>query len=136
MRTKEQKLYDRLYKACTGKDIYLQRIENMVHIGTPDCICIHKGRVTWLELKVTEVLPKRKTSKAFRDTRLSLHQKNFILFWDAHNGNAAVLYGIGKRLFLLLPQVLHYQEPNDMTLEDLEKCEVEMSDVIAFLKGE
>jgi hypothetical protein len=75
MRLKEQKLWDR-FKAHAGKELDLERVENLVGDGMPDVYSVGTG--VWVELKAP-IVPKRANTPLLGEKEgLRVSQKNWI----------------------------------------------------------
>lgn len=97
MRLKEQRLWDSMKKAMP-RNLWLQRIENVVGDGIPDVLVMAPRDVTtWLELKAP-IRPKRASTpllgnkEGLRQSQINWHLKaatkgaaTYILIRDDHN---------------------------------------------------
>lgn len=95
MRKKEQRLWDRMRRALTGK-VRLERIENVVSVGTPDLLCLANGKTSMVELKAVEDWPARATTRVLGSQGLSVDQKNWHHDWTRNGGTSFIIIGVGK----------------------------------------
>lgn len=117
MRKPEQRLWDRMREALDNK-LRLERIENVVGVGTADVFSLANGRVTPVELKAVEGYPARAATRVLGDKGLSREQRNWHLSWRQHGGESLILIGVGSR-DLFAVSGLHADEVNDMNAEEL-----------------
>lgn len=96
MRLPEQRLWDRM-RAALGKRCRLERIENMVGVGTPDvwALTARHGIVTPVELKALKAWPIRAGTPVLGRDGLSLEQRNWHLDWHRWGGRSLVVVGVG-----------------------------------------
>lgn len=73
MRLKEQRLWDALKKQ-SPKELWLQRVENVVGVGMPDVYVGANG--AWIELK-SPTCPKKETTRLLGDEGLNQDQINW-----------------------------------------------------------
>ena len=108
MRLPEQRLWDSMSSNVTI-GVWLQRVENGLGAGMPDVHSIVRftSAVAWIELKATEVWPKRETTPALGEKKgLNVDQRNWHLTWLQHGGTSWILIGVGrysKRELFLVP---------------------------------
>lgn len=115
MRKTEQRLWDRMRRAI-GTRVRLERIENVVGVGTPDVLaCCHI--TAFVELKAIDAPPVRETTRVLGTSGLSRDQRNWHVDWHKWGGTSYVLIGVGRRIFML-PGALA-DEVNEMTMEQL-----------------
>lgn len=96
MRKPEQRLWDRMRKAI-GRDVYLERIENLVTVGMPDVMVTVNGRVGFVELKSVEKFPAKFSTKVLGDQKgLSIAQRNWHKSFRRAGGWSFVLVGVGS----------------------------------------
>ena len=88
-RLKEQRLYD-AFKKLKPKSVKLERVENMVHDGTPDVLIKVPGAFVFLELK-SPIAPKRKTTRLLGTEGLRQSQKNWFCEAECLNLPAYIL---------------------------------------------
>lgn len=117
MRKTEQRLWDRMREAL-GSKLRLERVENIVNVGTADVFSLANGRVTPVELKAVEGYPARATTRVLGDKGLSRDQRNWHLSWQQHGGSSIVLIGVGSRDLFAIPGS-HADHINDMNAEEL-----------------
>lgn len=96
----------------------LDRIENIVGIGTPDVNYCIDGVEGWIEMKAPKE-PMRSTSKLLTKHAhpLSQDQKNWFLKQRNAGGRAYILIATNKRWMLI--EGKHADNINDMTIEQL-----------------
>lgn len=97
-RLPEQRLWDRLRKAMTGK-VYTERIENLVGVGRPDVDTLIAGSFIPIELKQVKQWPARATSKVLGKKGLSQVQKNWHLQWKSWGGKSLIVVGVGLNVY-------------------------------------
>ena len=115
MRKTEQRLWDRMRRAI-GTRVRLERIENVVGVGTPDVLaCCHI--TSFVELKAIEAPPVRKTTRVLGDKGLSRDQRNWHVDWHKWGGKSYVLIGVGRQIFMI--QGVFADKVNEMTMDDL-----------------
>lgn len=102
MRKPEQRLWDRMRAALSNK-VRLERIENIVAVGTPDVLVAVDGRVTLVELKVAESFPKRPNTRVLGDKGLSQDQKNWHKDWYSWGCRSLVVIGVGTKHLYAVP---------------------------------
>lgn len=100
MRKTEQKLWDRMRKHL-GHHARLERVENLVYVGTPDVLALVAGVVTPVELKAVQAFPKRITTPVLGAKGLSQDQKNWHKDWQRWGGRSFVLVGVGPAAIYL-----------------------------------
>lgn len=101
MRKKEQRLWDRMRRALTGR-VRLERIENVVANGTADVLALCHGVVTPLELKSVDAFPAREATRVLGAEGLSRDQKNWHRDWHRWGGRSLIVVSVGSRdLFVL-----------------------------------
>ena len=67
-------------RRAIGKDVRLERIENVVGVGTPDVLaCCHI--TAFVELKAVDAPPVRETTRVLGDKGLSRDQRNWHVDW-------------------------------------------------------
>lgn len=98
MRTKEQRLWDRLRKAAAGR-IHTERIENVVGVGRPDVDTLCAGSFVPIELKAVETWPRRATTRVLGDAGLSQDQKNWHLTWRQWGGESLIVVGVDTEVY-------------------------------------
>lgn len=111
MRTKEQRLWDRLRKAAAGR-IHTERIENVVGVGRPDVDTLCAGSFVPIELKAVETWPRRATTRVLGDAGLSQDQKNWHLTWRRWGGTSLIVVGVGEEVYGFMSG--HADALNDM----------------------
>jgi len=117
MRKVEQRLWDRMREAL-GNKLRLERVENIVSVGTADVLSLANGRVTPVELKAVEAYPARASTRVLGDKGLSREQRNWHLSWRHHGGESLILIGVGSRDLFVVPG-LHADDVNDMNAQEL-----------------
>lgn len=122
MRKPEQRLWDRMRRAL-GVEVRLERIENVVGVGTADVFALCNGRATPLELKAVEAYPAKPTTRVLGDKGLSRDQRNWHHSWAAHGGRSLIVIGVGSHDLFAVPGV-HADTVNDMTAEELARHSV------------
>ncbi len=101
MRKQEQRLWDRMReKAKKLASVRLERVENLVNVGTPDVLALSRGIVTWCELKAIDEFPVRAATQVLGAKGLSVAQRNWHKDWFASGGNSVVLIGVGPNVIL------------------------------------
>jgi hypothetical protein len=121
MRKKEQRLWDRMRAAkSAAPSVRLERIENLVGVGTPDVIALRSGQVTWVELKSVDAFPVKATTRVLGAKGLSTAQRNWHYEWHAHEGRSLILVGVGTINIYAIPGFLA-DAVNEMSRLDLEK---------------
>lgn len=75
MRLPEQRLWDTM-RNNKPPGIVLERVENVVGVGTPDVYVQAMNRATWVELKAPNA-PKRESTRVMGDEGLRQEQKNW-----------------------------------------------------------
>lgn len=123
MRKTEQKLWDRLRAKAVAPRVHLERIENLVGVGTPDVIALSNGQATWVELKAVEAFPAKAATRVLGAKGLSVSQRNWHYVWHANGGNSIILIGVGPTTIYAIPGFLA-DAVNDMSRNDLEKRSV------------
>ena len=95
----------------------IERIENVVGIGTPDINYCIEGKEGWIELKQpTE--PKKDTTPLFGSNhKLSQGQKNWFLRQFRAKGRGHILIATDKRWILISGALADHV--NEMTVSDL-----------------
>lgn len=115
MRKTEQRLWDRMRRAI-GRDVRLERIENVVGVGTPDVLaCCYI--TSFVELKAVDAPPVRETTRVLGDKGLSRDQRNWHIDWRQWGGTSYVLIGVGREIFMIeggFADVI-----NEMTMQQL-----------------
>ena len=115
MRKTEQRLWDRMRRAI-GKDVRLERIENVVGVGTPDVLaCCYI--TAFVELKAVEGPPVRETTRVLGERGLSRDQRNWHKDWHQWGGKSYILIGVGLQTFMISGAFA--DEVNGMTMEQL-----------------
>lgn len=115
MRKTEQRFWDRMRRAI-GKDVRLERIENVVGVGTPDLVaCCYI--TSFVELKAVDAPPVRKTTRVLGERGLSRDQRNWHKDWHKWGGKSYVLIGVGLQTFMISGAFA--DEINGMTMEQL-----------------
>jgi hypothetical protein len=99
MRKPEQRFWDTI-RRNTDKAIYIERIENSAGDGTPDTIALHRGLVSWLELKTGNVPVRAETRVQWR-TPLTVPQRNWHLTWKQNGGISYILARVGMSNYLI-----------------------------------
>lgn len=117
MRKTEQRLWDRMREAL-GRKLRLERIENIVNVGTADVFSLANGRVTPVELKAVESYPARAATRVLGDKGLSREQRNWHLSWRQNGGSSLILIGVGSHDMFVVPGALA-DLVNDMNAEEL-----------------
>jgi hypothetical protein len=94
-------------RAALGKQLSLQRIENIAGTGMPDIVALgsygstltkqrRRARTTFVELKAQEDPPVRATTPALGTKKgLSIDQRNWHLAWAQCGGVSLVVIGVG-----------------------------------------
>lgn len=77
MRKAEQRLWDTM-KRQAPKDVWLNRIENMLDPGIPDVLVMREDRVAWVELKAPK-RPMRDMSMLLKTDDVRTAQVNWML---------------------------------------------------------
>jgi hypothetical protein len=127
MRKQEQRLWDRMRAAkVTVPNVRLERIENLVGVGTPDVIALRSGQVTWVELKSVDDFPAKAATRVLGAKGLSTAQRNWHYEWYAHEGRSIVLVGVGSSNIYAIPGFLA-DAVNGMSRIDLEKYSIAQS---------
>ncbi len=101
MRLPEQRLWTKLRDNLVTRHVLLERVENLVNVGTPDVHAIANGQTTWLELKATEMPARSETPLLGRDT-VSRDQRNWHMNYHQHGGRSLIVIGVGPRVTLSL----------------------------------
>jgi hypothetical protein len=115
MRKTEQRFWDRMRRAI-GTRVRLERIENVVGVGTPDVVaCCYI--TSFVELKAVEGPPVRATTRVLGDRGLSRDQRNWHKDWHQWGGKSFILVGVGRQIFMIQGQFA--DALNDMTMDDL-----------------
>lgn len=117
MRKPEQRLWDRM-RGALGNRLRLERIENIVNVGTPDVLSLASGTVVPVELKAVECYPAREATRVLGDKGLSRDQRNWHHSWRAHGGFSVILVGVGSYDLYAIPGWLA-DEVNDMSARQL-----------------
>lgn len=117
MRKVEQRLWDRMREALGGK-LRLERVENIVSVGTADVLSLANGRVTPVELKAVEAYPTRASTRVLGDKGLSREQRNWHLSWRQNGGSSLILIGVGSYDLFAVPGA-HADFVNEMNAEEL-----------------
>lgn len=96
MRHPEQRLWDNM-RGALGKRCRLERIENLVGVGTPDVwvLTARHGIVTPVELKAVRSWPVRGATPVLGREGLSPEQRNWHLDWHRWGGRSLVIVGVG-----------------------------------------
>lgn len=123
MRKQEQRLWDRMRAAKDAAPVRLERIENLVGVGTPDIIAIRNSQVTWCELKALNEFPVRSSSRVLGEKGLSVSQRNWHYEWLKNGGRSVILVGIGPSIIYTIPGFLA-DSVNMMSRRDLEKYSI------------
>ena len=90
----ESDLWQKL-KSCSKHLAHIFRIENSIHLGTPDVNGCRNGIDFWIELKYLEKWPKLLKIDHFTE-----QQKIFLVERGRHGGNAFLLVHVGKDFLL------------------------------------
>lgn len=98
MRKPEQRLWDRLRKAASGR-VHAERMENLVGVGRPDVDTLVAGSFVPLELKYVAAWPARTTTKVLGDKGLSQVQKNWHLTWRNWGGHSMIVVGVDDEVY-------------------------------------
>lgn len=117
MRKTEQRLWDRMREAL-GSKLRLERIENIVNVGTADVFSLANGRVTPVELKAVENYPARAATRVLGEKGLSREQRNWHLSWRQNGGSSLILVGVGSYDLFAVPGA-RADLVNEMTAEEL-----------------
>jgi hypothetical protein len=122
MRLPEQRFWDRTRRRLSPH-LHLERIENLLEVGTPDLITLapSTGRVVRLELKAVAALPVRTSTPILGGDNgcgLSLDQRNWHKLWTQMGGTSAILVGIGSDLQFLVHGV-NADEINSLTTDQI-----------------
>ena len=123
MRKQEQRLWDRMRAKAVAPRVRLERIENLVNVGTPDVIALSHGQVTWIELKAVGAFPVKAATRVLGVKGLSVSQRNWHYGWYAEGGRSLILIGVGPTTIYAIPGFLA-DAVNDMPRGDLEKYAV------------
>lgn len=97
-RKPEQRLWDRLRKATSGR-VHTERIENVVGVGRPDVDTLVAGSFVPIELKQVDGWPVRSSTKVLGRYGLSKEQKNWHLNWRNWGGTSLIVVGVGEEVF-------------------------------------
>lgn len=84
------------------RDAVLERIENIVSVGTPDVVGCWRGGSFVCELKSVEVRP-----TGLVDCELKPEQASFLRRWHAAGGRAFALVKVGDRKYLIRADDCH-----------------------------
>lgn len=122
MRKTEQRLWDRMRRALNGK-ARLERVENVVHVGTPDLLALVNGITTPIELKAVEDYPARATTRVLGDKGLSNDQRNWHKDWQKWGGRSLIAVGVGSRDLFIIPGK-RADDVNEMTAMQLAEASV------------
>lgn len=115
MRKTEQRLWDRMRRAI-GTRVRLERIENVVGVGTPDVVaCCYI--TAFVELKAVEAPPVRETTRVLGEKGLNRDQRNWHKDWHHWGGKSFILVGVGRQIFMIQGQFA--DALNDMTMDQL-----------------
>lgn len=118
MRKKEQRLWDRTKNALDKAQMFYERIENLVGVGTPDLHAMGR-RAFWLELKSVDVIPKRATTPLLgKSDGLSVEQENWHHNYNKSGGISFVLIGVGSHINILMPGTMS-KELNQLPFDEL-----------------
>lgn len=98
MRKPEQRLWDKLRGACTGR-VRTERIENLVGVGRPDVDTLVAGSFVPVELKQVDGWPARAATRVLGDAGLSQVQKNWHLDWRNWGGTSLIVVGVGQEVW-------------------------------------
>ena len=123
MRKQEQRLWDRLRAKAVAPRVRLERIENLVGVGTPDVIAISRGQVTWIELKAVDAFPAKAATRVLGAKGLNVSQRNWHYNWYAEGGSSLILIGVGPISFYAIPGILA-DAVNEMSHSDLVKYDI------------
>ena len=125
MRKQEQRLWDRMRaaKGASANRFVMERMENLVGVGTPDVLVLKNGQVTWVELKSVDAFPVKEATRVLGAKGLSVSQRNWHYEWYAHEGRSLILVGVGKGHIYAIPGFLA-DAVNDMSRLDLEKYSI------------
>jgi hypothetical protein len=97
--------------------IDLERIENMVGVGTPDVNFCYEGVEGWIELKHTDIVPTRDGTRVFGDKGLRKEQVVWHYKRNKRGGRCWILARCGEAIFLVHGS--HCREFNEMTYPQL-----------------
>lgn len=115
MKLPEQRLWSRARVNLAAHKVWMERVENLVSVGTPDVHGVARGRAFWMENKAVDAAPARATTALLRrDRNLSREQINWHVDYTRMGGNSFVLIGVGSHEAFLLPGALA-PKINDMT---------------------
>lgn len=118
MRQKEQKLWDTMKRQCP-RDIWLERIENLVGDGIPDVRGVSLAGVeVWFELKAP-TKPKRSTTRLLGDEGTRPSQIGWHLKAAHYGMETYVLIRDSEGYLYLIPGI-RAADINDMTAHDLD----------------
>lgn len=116
--TNEGRFWTRIVNALWAVEALLNRIENGVLDGMPDCYMVIRGSMNWVELKCpTE--PKRSDTPLFGGSnhKLSVAQRNWLLSHRQAGGRGWV--GIETESWCMLIGAQHADEINLLTMQQL-----------------
>jgi hypothetical protein len=103
MRKPEQRLWDRMNKAI-GKFVFIERVENIVSLGTPDLHVQYNKTHTWVELKQVAKIPARAHTPLLGPAKgLNPNQRNWHLEFSRFGGRSVIVIGVGAREILTIP---------------------------------
>lgn len=131
MRKTEQRLWDRMRAKAVEPRVRLERIENLVSVGSPDVIAIKNGQVTWIELKAVETFPAKADTRVLGAKGLSVAQRNWHYQWYANDGASLILIGVGPGIIYAIHGFLA-DGVNEMSRGELEKHSVAKDWVALF----
>lgn len=117
MRKKEQKLWDTLHRHAVGKQLDLQRVENVVGVGMPD-VYVGSSRC-WIELKAP-IAPAKETTRLLGNEGLNPDQVNWHLKAFRNGTRTYVLIRDSNQRLLMVPGKWA-DVMNDWTYTQLEK---------------
>src|SRR5512135_1340308 len=117
-----------------GWPVRIERIENIVGVGTPDIHCICRGCVTWIELKVAR-WPVKETSRMKYLHPLDVDQENWHMRYAQQGGRSFILVGIERQRDLFLIPGSHHDEVNKMLRKDIVAYWIDWDGLLLTLEG-
>ncbi len=135
MRKPEQRLWDRM-REHIGREVRLERVENVMTVGMPDVLSCVGGNVVWVELKAVEEPPARIETRVLGTKGLSREQRNWHYDWRRVGGSSVILVGVGPRFIYLLDGA-HADTINNYNLGELRShaLALDWDGLVGALKG-
>ena len=134
MRKREQKLWDRMRNGLK-KNLYIERMENVVSSGRPDVDTMWHGITIPVELKAAEQYPARPGTPVLGKSKgLSQNQLNWWLKWKLWGGSGFIVIAVATDVFAVPAK--YSDEVNSFTRAQLWEYETKWVQLTEIIKKE